>query len=90
MNSGYSLVYSKKALKQLKKLDKKDASFILGYIEKTLMNADDPRSQGKALTGNKKGLWRYRIGNYRAICEIDDGKLIVLVLSVGHRREVYK
>lgn len=51
---------------------------------------DTPQIFGKGLKGNKAGLWRYRIGNYRLICEIIDNKLIILVLTVGHRREIYK
>lgn len=50
---------------------------------------DTPQIFGKSLKGNKAGLWRYRIGNYRLICEIIDNKLIILVLTVGHRREIY-
>jgi mRNA interferase RelE/StbE len=51
---------------------------------------EDPRQLGKALTGDKGGLWRYRIGDYRAICKLEDEKLIVLVLDLGHRREIYR
>ena len=54
------------------------------------LNGRTPQIFGKSLKGNKAGLWRYRIGNYRLICEIIDNKLIILVLTIGHRREIYK
>ena len=63
---------------------------IKGGIDKYLVGTDDPRRQGKGLTANRSGQWRYRIGDYRLICQIDDGKLVILALSVGHRREVYE
>ncbi len=51
---------------------------------------EDPRSRGKALTGNLAGVWRYRVGDYRILCDIEDGRLVVVVVDVAHRREVYK
>lgn len=51
---------------------------------------EDPRSRGKALTGNLAGVWRYRVGDYRILCDINDGRLVILVVDVAHRREVYK
>lgn len=51
---------------------------------------EDPRSEGKALTGNLAGVWRYRVGDYRILCDIDNGRLVVLVVDVAHRREVYR
>ncbi len=51
---------------------------------------EDPRSRGKALTGNLAGVWRYRVGDYRILCDIEDGRLVVVVIDVAHRREVYK
>ena len=51
---------------------------------------EDPRSRGKALTGNLAGVWRYRVGDYRILCDIEDGVLLILVVDVAHRREVYK
>ena len=54
-----------------------------------LQDCQNPRLHGKGLTANRSGQWRYRIGDYRLLCQIDDGKLVILALSVGHRREVY-
>ncbi len=82
--------YTKAALKQLKKMDRFDARLILGWIEKNLEGCEDPRVYGKALTANHSGEWRYRVGNYRILCMIEDGRLVVEVFSVGHRSEVYK
>ena len=63
---------------------------ILTYFRNRVLAAEDPRKLGNALTGDKGGLWRYRIGDYRAICKLDDERLVVLVLELGHRREVYR
>ena len=82
--------FSSQARKELKKMDIHVSSLILGWIRKNLEGCDDPRSLGKALTGDKSGAWRYRVGDYRIICEIHDEDIIILVLSVGHRREVYR
>ena len=86
----YDLFYSKQAIKDLKKLDPYTKKLIKAWIEKNLLNCTDPRAHGKALTANRNGQWRYRIGDYRLICHIDDDKLIILALNVGHRRIVYK
>lgn len=86
----YNLVLSDDAKKQLKKMDKYIALLLLKEMQKTLGNVENPRYIGKALTGNKKGLWRYRIGNYRVICDIDDTNLIIIALEVGHRKSIYQ
>lgn len=75
--------------KTIKKMDKYVALFLLKEMQKTLNNIENPRYTGKDLTGNKKGLWRYRIGNYRIICDIDDTNLIILALEVGHIKSIY-
>ena len=85
----YKVVFSKNALKQIKKLDKSIAALIIGWIEKNLENCDDPRIHGKGLTANRSGQWRYRVGDYHILADIDDEKITVLVVSVGHRRDVY-
>ena len=79
---------SDSAAKELKKLGKSNASKILIYLRK-IESRDNPRDLGKALKGNLKELWRYRVGDYRIICEINDGELIVLALKVGHRKNIY-
>ena len=85
----YKVVFSDNALKQLKKMDKHIAALIIGWIDKNLVGTNNPRQHGKALVANKNGQWRYRIGDYRAICEIQDNKITILVLEVGHRRNIY-
>lgn len=85
----YTVEFSKNALKQIKKLDKNIAALIIGWIEKNLENCDDPRVHGKGLTANRSGQWRYRVGDYRILANIDDDKIIVLVVSIGHRRDIY-
>ncbi|MBQ2608754.1 MAG: type II toxin-antitoxin system RelE/ParE family toxin [Butyrivibrio sp.] len=85
----YHVEFTKNALKQLKKMDKSSASLILGWIRKNIEGCDNPRVHGKGLTANRSGQWRYRVGDYRIITEIEDDKVIVLVLNVGHRRDIY-
>lgn len=75
------------AKKQLKKLDSNTAKLIQSYVNTKILS--NPRSKGKALSGNKKGLWRYRVDKYRIICRIQDDRLIVLVLTLGKRDEIY-
>lgn len=85
----YSVETTARFDKSFKKLDRYTQRMIKGWIEKNLIDCDDPRRHGKGLTANRSGQWRYRIGDYRLICQIDDGKLVILALDVGHRREVY-
>lgn len=86
----YHVEFSKRALKDIKKLDKSTAALILGWIRKNLEGCENPRVHGKGLTANHSGEWRYRVGDYRLLAEIQDGKLIILMLMVGHRSEVYQ
>ena len=86
----YRITYSKDFQKIFKKLDPSVQRLVASYIKHNLENTNDPRARGKALIGDKKGLWRYRIANYRLIVEIRDNTLIVLVLTFGHRSDVYK
>lgn len=79
------------AAKQLAKLDKGEAKRITSFLRQRLAVLDDPRAMGKALTGPALGTyWRYRIGDYRIICDIQDGMLRVLVVEIGNRRDVYR
>ncbi|MCI8965296.1 MAG: type II toxin-antitoxin system RelE/ParE family toxin [Clostridia bacterium] len=75
---------------QIKKLDKHISALIIGWLEKNIQGCQNPRLHGKGLVEDKSGWWKYRIGDYRVICEIQDEKVIVLVLEIGHRRERYK
>ena len=85
----YKVILSEKARKAHKKLDKQTSSLIIGWIEKNLEGCENPRIHGKGLTSNRSGQWRYRIGDYRLICEIQDKKIIIYVLEVGHRKRIY-
>jgi mRNA interferase RelE/StbE len=78
------------ARKELRKLDRQAQQEILSYLRERIATDDDPRRFGKALSRELAGLWRYRIQNYRIICNIEDQKLTVLVLRVGHRKDVYE
>ena len=85
----YQLIYSERAKKDVKKLDPYTKQMIKSWIDKRLLRSENPRAHGMALTGNHKGEWRYRIGDYRLICAIEDERLVILALALGHRREVY-
>ena len=79
------------ALKELAKLDKPVARRILAFLRERVAVLDDPRSVGEALKGSRLGeFWKYRVGDYRVIANIEDGALRILVLKVGNRREVYR
>ncbi|MFZ0770236.1 MAG: type II toxin-antitoxin system RelE/ParE family toxin [Candidatus Sulfotelmatobacter sp.] len=86
----WTIDYTETAKKQLKKLDKPAARRILAFLDDRVAKQEDPRALGKALTGPLGTLWRYRIGDYRAICEIQHKVVTVLVIRIGHRREVYR
>lgn len=85
----FKVVFSDKALKQIKKLDKHTASLIIGWLRKNIEGCSDPRQQGKGLTANRRNQWRYRVGDYRIITEIQEDEIIVLVLEIGHRKNIY-
>jgi mRNA interferase RelE/StbE len=86
----WTIDYTRSAESQLRKLDKQIARRILDYMDDRVSILDDPRSLGKPLTGPLGSLWRYRIGDCRVICEIRDNHLVILVVKIGYRREVYK
>lgn len=75
--------------REFKKLDRYTQRMIKAWIDKNLEGCTEPRRHGKGLIGNRSGQWRYRIGDYRLICEIQECELIILALSVGHRKEIY-
>ena len=85
----YEVELSERFKKEFRKLDKYTQRMIRAWIDKNLVGCSDPRQHGKGLTANRSGQWRYRIGDYRLICDIQDNELIILALTVGHRREVY-
>ena len=86
----YSVEYTKNAFKSLQKLDRPTATLLYKWIEKNLVGCSDPRLHGKALVGDKKGYWRYRVGIYRIIAEINDNQVKIVIINVAHRGNVYK
>lgn len=86
----WKVEWDDRARKELRKLDHQVQKKILEYMRKNICKNLNPRRFGKNLSYDKEGLWRYRIGDYRIICNINDEKITVLVLAVGHRKEVYK
>ena len=87
----WTISYTESALRQLKKLDKVMALRVVDFMDERIAPLDDPRSLGKNLVGPKRGTyWRYRIGDIRVICSIQDSEMCVLVIEMGHRREVYR
>lgn len=86
----WTIEYTETARRELRKLEKPIARRILDVLENRVAKQDDPRKIGKALSGPLGNLWRYRVGDYRVICEIQHQTVTVLVLRVGHRREVYR
>lgn len=63
---------------------------IVSFLQDRIQAAENPRTSGKALQGNLSGLWRYRVGDYRLLCRVEDEELVVLVIEIGHRREIYR
>jgi mRNA interferase RelE/StbE len=86
----YHVEFTDRARKELKKLDRYTAALIIGWIEKNLQGCTDPRQHGKSLTADRSGQWRYRVGDYRLIAEIQDSRIVILILTVGHRSNIYK
>ena len=86
----YSVKFTNEALKSLKKTDPYTRKIILAWIRKNLEGCENPRAHGKGLTANRSGEWRYRVGDYRILAEIQDDKIIILVLEFGHRSTIYK
>ena len=86
----WTIDYTDSARKQLLKLDKQTARRIVDFMDTRVASVDDPRGTGKALSGPLGEFWRYRVGDYRVICDIQDGALRVLVVAVGNRREIYR
>ena len=85
----YKVEYTERAVKSLRKLDPSVRSFLKAWIDKNLIDCEDPRIHGKGLTANRTGQWRYRVGDYRILADIQDEILTILVIEVGHRRYVY-
>ncbi|MEK6747250.1 MAG: type II toxin-antitoxin system RelE/ParE family toxin [Rickettsiales bacterium] len=86
----WQIEFSPKADKNFEKLDRQAKKKITVYLRDKVAFLENPRSRGEGLTANKAGLWRYRVGDYRIICQIIDDRLVILVIEAGHRRDIYK
>lgn len=85
----WTINYSTRALKSLKKMDKKSAKKIVDFMQERVSPLDNPRISGKPLKGDLGVFWRYRVGDYRVLCEIRDGELVILAALIGHRKDIY-
>lgn len=86
----WTIEWNDEAIKDAEKLDKTIRQRIVGYLEERVATDQNPRRIGKALISDQTDLWRYRVGNYRIVCKIEDKLITVLVLAVGHRSQIYK
>jgi mRNA interferase RelE/StbE len=86
----WTIELSRTAEKQIAKLDRQAQETIVRFLRQRLARSENPRQWGKPLQGEKRGLWRYRVGDYRVICDIQDGRITVIVLQVGQRKDVYR
>lgn len=86
----YHVRFTRTAAKDFKKLDRHTAALILGWIRKNLEGCEDPRRHGKGLTANRSGEWLYRVGDYRLIADIQEDQVVILMLRIGHRRDIYQ
>jgi len=82
--------FHRAAVSDLRKLGPDGERRVLRYLRERIASSNDPRRFGHALTGDRKGLWRYRVGDYRIVASIKDDRFVVLVVTVGHRRQVYR
>lgn len=85
----WTINYSDRALRALRKMDKQNARRIVDFMDLRIAVLDDPRQSGKPLKGELGVFWRYRVGDYRILCEIRDDELIILAATIGHRSDVY-
>ena len=85
----WTVEYTRTAETQLRKLDRQIARRILDYLDDKIAPLENPRSRGKALVGPLGELWRYRIGDYRVVCEIQDNVMRILLVETGHRKQIY-
>ncbi len=90
MKTKWTVEFKPKALKEIQKLDKKPRHRIFHFLDSLIEDFDSPRQVGTAMKGDLKGLWRYRVGNYRIVCQLKDDVLTILIAKVDHRKDVYK
>jgi len=86
----WTIRFETEALRQIKKLDRQWQKRVLDYLMHEVAPLANPRSKGHELTGDLAGIWRYRVGDYRVLCDIEETELIILVIEVGHRSSVYR
>jgi len=86
----WTVKLSDDAKRDLEKLDKPIQKRIVSFLQERIQPADNPHTSGKALQGNLSGLWRYRVGDYRLLCRIENDELLILVIEIDHRKDVYK
>jgi len=85
----WQIEWDEQAVEEARKLDKTALKRIIRYLEERIAPSENPKDFGKPLRGAKLGVWRYRVGDYRILCKIEDEKVTVLIISVGHRKNVY-
>ena len=85
----WTIEFGRKADKQLDKLNPRDAALIIKLLDEVAL-LDDPRQRGHGLTGDLTGLWRYRVGDWRVVVRIENGRVVILVIEIGHRGKVYR
>ena len=85
----WTVEWDERAVKDAQKLGHEARQKILKYLRERIATSEDPRRLGKSLLADKAGLWRYRVGDYRIVCRIEDERVVVLVLAVGHRSKIY-
>lgn len=90
MSSAWTIELSDSAKRQLRNIDRVVAKRIVRFLQERIATHDDPRQLGKALRGDFGNYWSYRVGDYRILCEIHDDKLLVLVIAIGHRSNIYR
>jgi len=90
VSSAWKIEFTPKALKQLRKIPPRIQARIVAKLERDVLGHGDPRAVGEAMIGDWTGFWRYRVGDYRAVCRIEDAVVTVFVIELGHRREVYR
>ncbi len=86
----WRLEFSKKAEKQLSKMNETTRRILVAWLIKNIDGCENPRAQGKGLVANHSGEWRYRVGDYRILCDIQDARLVVLAFNIEHRSTVYR
>jgi len=85
----YDVQYSENARRELRKIDRHQVKILIAWIEKNLLGCENPRLYGKPLAGDQKGFWRYRVGAYRIISDIQDDVVRIEIINIGHRRDIY-